>query len=486
MEFEDNFDEAEDDDVDYCDDKTEYIDDDDDDDDDGDDDDDDDEDGDDDENDKVEGQDASADMFARPTVRPSLRAPRAPPPPMARRVPSPVPPPPQRRQHERAMRKWDLDEFQALHPGSRVLIIGGTTCGKTTAMYQIAGAMHRNGKRMRNAENAKIKEHNAAQYANPDRRSRQPQKALKKVVGIQLVIGFSKTEKANGNLGGPIRDSDGNPDPKFPYALMPRWCAHHGFHEQQLRKFMDLQMDYKAVGRMKTAIVVMDDIMSQKGMKSCASLNEFMQNARNYGCGIIMSQHSIKQSSVDTRTQFHWVVCYEMASDQMKQFYDVFASRLFSSFAVFRNVWMQVTNKLGQYWALVINIQAKVKSNNPWDRVFKFRAEDPTTDAYKIPHIGEKGLWWLDKRIRKRAQAVDSSKLFNLQAVASMAGVALKVERAATGGNPWAAIADRDGRDDGGDDDIDDMEIILPDPLCGIRPPRRRVEAAPSVRESFR
>lgn len=308
------------------------------------------------------------------------------------------------------MQFWDLNNFKRLHAGKRVCIIGGTTCGKTTALYEIAGAMHRNEKR---------REQHKAEKA---RASGSTYKA--KRGGVQFAVGFSKTENANGNLGGPVRNDDG--DIKHQYSIMPSFCATHGFDEKKLADFMQYQIDTKSYGRMKTSLVIMDDIMSQKGVKNSAVLNEFMQNARNYGCGLIQGQHSVKQSSVDSRTQFHYVVCYEIAADQMKAFYDVFASRVFPTFKKFRETWMLMNRKLGQYWALVIDVQNSANSSRIEDRVFKFKAQNPDRDGYKIPHLCELGCWWIDRNLSKANKNQASLReLFDLSHIAQQHGIDL-------------------------------------------------------------
>ena len=326
------------------------------------------------------------------------------------------------------MAHWDLFNHQRLHAGKRVLMIGGTTCGKTTAMHQIAGAMHCNEKRR--------------EWERCEKARKSGKKCVPRRGGIQLAIGFSKTERANGNLGGPIRDGDDD-SIKHKFSIMPSWCANHGFIEAKLAEFMEYAIATKEVGRMKTSLVVMDDVMSQKGVKNSAVLNEFMQNARNYGCGMIQCQHSVKQASVDARTQFHYVVCYEIAADQMKQFYDVFASRVFPTFKVFRQTWMTMNKKLGQYWALVIDLQNAANSGELQDRVFKFRAKNPDDADYHIPHLCEMGCWWIDRRLKQDAKSKASLReLFDLAAVAQEKHVDLGMANAEAARRTAAAAAD--------------------------------------------
>lgn len=323
------------------------------------------------------------------------------------------------------MQAWDIHNFKRLHAGKRVCIIGGTTCGKTTALYEIVGAMHRN---------EKLREVHKAQK---ERERGKPYKA--KRGGIQFAIGFSKTENANGNLGGPVRNDDG--DVVHKYSLMPSFCATHGFEEQRLADFMQYQIDTKSYGKMKTSLVIMDDVMSQKGVKNSPVLNEFMQNARNYGCGLIQGQHSVKQSSVDSRTQFHYVVCYEIGADQMKAFYDVFASRVFPTFRKFRETWMTMNRKLGQYWALVIDIQNSANSSRIEDRVFKFKARNPDRDDFKIPHVCELGCWWIDRNLSKATKSQTSLRdLFDLAHIAHQQGISL--------GQPAQPMGEADGMQD--------------------------------------
>ena len=309
------------------------------------------------------------------------------------------------------MQFWDIHNFKRLHAGKRVCIIGGTTCGKTTALYSIAGAMHRNEKRR--------------QLHKAEKARKEGKTCKTKRGGIQFAIGFSKTEKANGNLGGPVKDDEG--EVKHKYSLMPSFCATHGFDEKKLADFMQYQIDTKNFGRMKTSLVIMDDVMSQKGVKNSPVLNEFMQNARNYGCGLIQGQHSVKQSSVDSRTQFHYVVCYEIAADQMKQFYDVFASRVFPTFKKFRETWMMMNKKLGQYWALVIDVQNSANSSRIEDRVFKYKAPNPDLPDYKIPHLCELGCWWIDRNLSKDQKNQTSLRdLYDLAHIAQQHGITLK------------------------------------------------------------
>ena len=283
--------------------------------------------------------------------------------------------------------------MERLTPLKRVLLIGGTTCGKTTALYEIIRAMHKNGKRS------------------------------KKGVGIQFALGFSKTENANGNLGGPVKDDDGNVLHK--HAPMPQFCANHGYDEGRLAEFMDYQIQTKAVGRMKQALVIGDDVMSQKGIRYSKVLDEFQQNARNYGCGAIWSTHSVKQMSVDARSQFHFVFCYELARSQMLNFFEEFGSRVgFKSFKAFANTWNRITTRLGKYWALVIDLDGRHGSRLV-DRVFKFRAADPTAAGYHVPHICEAGFWWINARLAKRAARVSIRQLFDLAALAERKGLNL-------------------------------------------------------------
>jgi hypothetical protein len=287
------------------------------------------------------------------------------------------------------MRFFPLALLQPLH---RVLLIGGTTCGKTTALYEFVHAMHSNGKR--------------------GKRKR----------GFQFAQGFSRTETANGNLGGPVVDDDGTMQHK--YALMPRYCAHSGYDEDKLAEFMQFQQNCKRLGRMKQSVVIFDDVMSQKGIKNSKVLNEFMQNARNYGCGSAASTHVVKQMSPDARTQYHWVVCYELAEDQMQHFYKVFASRVFKSFKSFQNTWVRLNEKYGKYWALVIDLQG-TNGSTLVERVFKYKAADPTAAGFRIPHICDLGFWWIQERMSKTVESASLNQVFDLVAVAQRKGLSM-------------------------------------------------------------
>lgn len=306
---------------------------------------------------------------------------------------------------------------------NRVLIVGSTMCGKSTAIEAILRAMHENGK------------------------------ASKSKRGIQFAVGFSKTERANGNLGGPVMDNDGNV--QRTYALMPRFCVHDKYSDEVLQEFMDYQMDSKRAGRMKQSVAVFDDVLSQKGIKNSAILNEFMQNGRNFGTGGVFAGHSVKQLGVDARSQFHFVFCYELDKAEMHKFYELFGSRAFGTEQGFRRTWRRLTKKLGKYWALAIDL------HNPGsltDRVFKFRAPNPDAPMYRHLHICEAGFWWLQMQLEaKDTTAMTSKQLFNLADLAARQGINLGKENNATVRQALHHQAGHGGR---GDDDADSVDEL--------------------------
>lgn len=312
-------------------------------------------------------------------------------------------------------RKLKFFPVERLAPLKRVLILGTTMCGKTTALHNIVYQMHVQGKK-------------------------------KNGVGIQVAIGFSNTERANGNLGGPIKDNDGNVTSK--YALIPKWCAHHGFDEALLREFMDYQIMTKEAGRGKTSLVIFDDLLSQKGLKNNSTINECLQNSRNYKTGVVVSAHGPKQLCGDSRGQFHFAFIYGLPNDQMKGFYDSFASKAFASFKAFDSTWRRISKDLGQYWCMVIDLSAGGELNN---RVFKYRAPNPASPTYRTPHVCEAGMWWIQSHLRKKEEKKDLSNLFNLMQLAQSRGVVVD-DRA--GGR-------KRGRDEMEEEDAEVVELFV-------------------------
>lgn len=328
------------------------------------------------------------------------------------------------------LQKFPMERLDEL---KRVLFIGSTTCGKTTGLYDFVKHMHRQAKRKKCRRHKKTAcAKHAERWCEVCGTCAECRKVAK---GIQTALGFSLTEDANGNLGGPVRDNDGNIIHK--YALMPKCCAHHGFHESILSEAMDYQIATKSAGRGKSMLVVLDDVLAQKGVKNCAKLNEFMQNARNYKSGLVCAMHQPKQLSPQSRGQFHFVVCYGLGKDDMKAFYDSWASKAFPNFKAFENTWRRISKKLGKYWAMVIDLHAGGAVSN---RVFKYKAPNPDADDYHIPHICEKGLWWIQKHMQEEAKAANMQELFDLETIARARGVRLpaKVLRSGGRGAPGA------------------------------------------------
>lgn len=323
-----------------------------------------------------------------------------------------------------------------LDPYKRVLFIGGTTCGKTTGIMHFMKHMHLQGKRMKCKAHEEVCKTHKARFCAVCGNC----KACRETAhGIQLPIGFSNTERANGNLGGPMRDKDGNVTSK--YAIMPQFCARHGFDEELLRAAMDYQMATKAVARGKNMVVVFDDLLSQKGIKNNATVSEYIQNARNYKSGLVVASHNPTQLAPQMRDSIQFVVCYELAEESMKSFYKFYASRAFKTFKKFINTWKRISKDLGKYWAMVIDLQCGGDLNN---RVFKFRAPNPDADDYHIPHFGEKGLWWVQHKLhKKQGPTKTAAELFDIEALAKAQGLATAAHRRAQGARKGSKAAAR-------------------------------------------
>ena len=59
------------------------------------------------------------------------------------------------------------------------------------------------------------------------------------------------------------------------------------------------------------------------------------------------------------------------------------------------------------------------------DRVFKYKAKNPDDSDYHVPHICEKGCWWIDRKLPAKEKAKKTMKqLFDLAAIASAKGIA--------------------------------------------------------------
>ena len=270
----------------------------------------------------------------------------------------------------------------------RILIIGGTTSGKTTALHQMVGHMHANGKR-------------------------------KNGRGIEFGIGMSKTENANGNLGGPVKDNDGVIEHK--YSLFPRMLVRHGFNEPLLKDFMAYQIATKAAGRMRNAIFVGDDIMCDKALRKSDAVKELQMNARNFGLGAFWTTHTTKQMDSDSRTQFHFIGAFDMPMLELEKFYNIADNHAFPTFKAFKQSWKLLHKE--EHWMMIIDMHAKGDKSN---RAFKWRAVDPDlkrNPTYTIPHVVQPGFWWISQQCFTDPAMANMQKLFDLTDLLQQNGV---------------------------------------------------------------
>lgn len=256
-------------------------------------------------------------------------------------------------------------------PNMRCLIIGMSGAGKTVAMYYMLAAIH--GVKHR----------------------------------VRRVLGFAKSEEANGVLGGKVGQK----------GIMPKLFAHYKFEPEILSKFFLIQKACAKRNQNKEAIVVLDDLMCDKKVVACPATAELCMNGRQYDVGVIATAHGVKQLGPDIRNMFEVIIAFDMAGEAEK-LYKVFFTSVFRNFKEFEECYLPIVKAPplpGQdRRRRAIVLDRRAPGGRIQDQVFTFEvpmeiamgwtkkdAKGILTPTIPLPRLGSANKWRVSERVVK-------------------------------------------------------------------------------------
>ena len=235
--------------------------------------------------------------------------------------------------------------------------------------------------------------------------------------GLQFAMAMSKTEVANGNYGG---------RGKGDYRVVPSYLAFDEIDLSLLATFYEYQKRAKHIEMCEKTMIILDDVLCDRKTANNKVVKEGLMNARNYDVGMVVGGHGCKQMQPEARDQFRFVVAFDLGSrDEVHKLWSLFFSSSFRTFAPFYAMYRKVM-KQGQYWALVIDLDADGDVTN---RVFKWKApryktsSKDTKPGLRCPHICSAPYWWIMKAAYKDDMHVDPRDLFNLDLIRAKKGL---------------------------------------------------------------